>query len=245
MSKPKPVSDRSVSGNGEIPEKLVDSPDSSQTNTAGKSRPKSRQSKAKQVSTDGLGELLAATDFAELIHLQKQELEARTTEERQAYLKQIRENYWAITSEFGNSADACIDLVIEMKTQHRKWRMSMIVATGILAIINIISAYTRWESAALLAAAYAAGLAIFSNLEAFGNFYERAQSYRQSRELYLDAYREAELAWPVFTGPFGESAEACARATIAYRRLVERDRALRVKIKELTEKDKISNTQSK
>ena len=85
------------------------------------------------------------------------------------------------------------------------------------------------------AAIYAAILTLFSNLENFNNFLERSQAFRESREIYLTAYREFERRWHVYVRPFGDGAEACVNATVLYREVVERDESLRSKFKEITE----------
>ena len=74
-------------------------------------------------------------------------------------------------------------------------------------------------------------LAILANLENFGNFLERGQSYREARELYVDAGREFERLWQTHVVAFWPRPEACVNARELYRRICVRDSELRRKVK--------------
>ena len=69
----------------------------------------------------------------------------------------------------------------------------------------------------IVAAIAAAVLALLANLENFSNALERAQAYRESRELFLDAAREFERSWRMAVDPFYPDPEACVNAAELYR----------------------------
>ncbi|MGD1210005.1 MAG: hypothetical protein ABR973_01445 [Candidatus Acidiferrales bacterium] len=97
-------------------------------------------------------------------------------------------------------------------------------------------------SATVFVAVCAVILAILANLESFHNSAERAQAYRESRELFLDVAREFDHRWDVYVRPLADSAEACLNASELYREIVVRDRDLRAKFKELTKTGGRSDT---
>ena len=168
---------------------------------------------------------------------------SRPPEERVEYLKQLDAIYKALLNEFLTSANLCVRMHRKLARRHRFWRIGLITITGGLAILNLLAALSPspdplWWSKNILiisAAIYAAILTLFSNLENFNNFLERSQAFRESREIYLTAYREFERRWHVYVRPFGDGAEACVNATVLYREVVERDESLRSKFKEITE----------
>jgi hypothetical protein len=122
----------------------------------------------------------------------------------------------------------------------------VIVGTGVVAIINAVAALITAHSSdkdfsplfaiaiTALAAVAAAVLAILANLENFGNFVDRAQAYREAREMFLDAYREFDRLWQVYVVAFWNRPEALVNATELYRRICVRDSELRRKIKDMT-----------
>lgn len=194
--------------------------------------------------------------------------EGSTPQGRLAFLRQIELFYRAILDEFFDEANSCVQTVKKASRTHVVWRRSLIIATGGLAIVNLLAAYTSTldsssspfagelfvavvyqaavgllrESLPLFAAVYAAVLAILTNLESFTNAPAKAQAYRDSRELFLDAYREFELRWLVKVTPFYPEPKACVNAAEAYRDLVARDRELRTKLKDLTTTKKASDS---
>src|SRR5689334_16062143 len=160
-------------------------------------------------------------------------------EMRVNYYNQIETLYRSILLEFLAESNSCVDRVEKAHGEHTGWRRRLILATGGLAIINLLAAYAStggsaaWEflriSLPLLAAVYAAVLAIASNLESFYNFQGKAQAYRDSRELFLDAYREFEFLWQARVTPFYPRPQTCINAAEAYHAIVQRDRELRRK----------------
>jgi hypothetical protein len=90
----------------------------------------------------------------------------------------------------------------------------------------------------MAAAVIAVILALLASLESFFNYAERAQAYRESRDLFLDAARDYDRLWDTYVRPFGGEPEACLNASELYRRIVISDRDLRGKFKELTKTEK-------
>ena len=173
--------------------------------------------------------------------------DGRTDEERSDYLNEhIYQPYRQILDEFFDSADTCVERFDAFRRRHERWRHIVIVGTGVVAIVNAVAALITARptdqsfppviaiSVAGLAAVAAAVLAILANLENFGNFVDRAQAYREAREMFLDAYREFDRQWQVYVVAFWNRPEALANATELYRRICIRDSELRRKIKDMT-----------
>jgi hypothetical protein len=154
-------------------------------------------------------------------------------------LQAFDDRYHGILDELYTSANLCVDRYQNSSRAHTAWRRILIIGTGVLAIVNLLAA-NKWilesmhNGMALLAASLAVILAILANLESFANSLEKAQGYRESRELFLDVAREFDRRWDIYVLPLGESAEACVNASELYRQVVVKDRDLRAKFKELT-----------
>lgn len=185
----------------------------------------------------------------------KDEWNKRDAKEREAFLDQLNASYHAIVDEMLTNSDACAITYLKDSKSLQRWRKGIILATGILATLNILAAY-KWQVTnvylacllgylPLLAAIFASGLVIYTNLESFYDFFGKARTYRESRELFLDAHREFEMLWHVYVRPFGNRAEACCNAAVLYGKIVLRDKELREKIKELTIPQKDASTSSK
>jgi hypothetical protein len=124
----------------------------------------------------------------------------------------------------------------------------MIVATGGLAAINAIAAFELIGKAPSLfsdvtipailsafAALYAGCLTIANNVENLFNKGQKAAGFRESRELLLTAYREYYFRWVYFVESFGNTHKSYVNAGRLYHQLVDFDRELRGKLKQLTE----------
>lgn len=167
-------------------------------------------------------------------------------EKRETYLKGLYEYYFAIVKEFYNSANLSVNSYTKYSESHRKWRWIVILATGIVAVVNVVAAYVNsnglgeggWAGIlsyfSLLAAIAAAILAILANLENFNNYLEKAHAYRESRELFLDAARDFEARWHAYVTPFYPNPKACLNAMELIQLINTRDSELRRKLKELT-----------
>jgi hypothetical protein len=130
---------------------------------------------------------------------------------------------------------------ILMRT-HTVWRWIVIVSTGTIALVNILASHlnsqnppSKWSTGVSVAAsAFAVIVTIVATLEGFTNAAERAQGYRESREMFVDIRREFAAAWETYVLPLKDSPEACANAAELHRRLIAADRELRARFKNLT-----------
>jgi len=160
-------------------------------------------------------------------------------------LKVIDARYTALLDEIFESANLSVEQYQNLSNSNRSWRRRIILGTGIVAIINLLAAHKVPESfqhlhhlnwiLPIAAAIIAAVLAILANLESFYNFAERAQAYRDSRDIFLDAGRDFVRLWDSYVRPLGDTPGAYTNGAELYRRLVAKDRELRRKFKELTE----------
>jgi hypothetical protein len=129
---------------------------------------------------------------------------------------------------------------------HRQWRFWTIIATGMLAAINVCAALELlkiplWGGTSLptilsgVAALYAAGLTVAGNVENFFNKGEQAAGFREARELLLSRHREYSSKWLYYVDAYGKTPTGCMNAGQLYRQLVDSDQELRQQIKQLTE----------
>lgn len=164
---------------------------------------------------------------------------------RQQELGVYNARYHELLNELYDSANDCVDLYRSLTKNHTYWRRIMIIGTGVVAVVNLLAAndkVTVWfgESFSVAAAVLAVILAILANLESFYNAAEKAQGYRQTRELFLDAARDYDRRWDVYVRPFTDNPEACVNAAELYRQLVAKDSELRTKMSELTKTERKS-----
>jgi hypothetical protein len=168
-----------------------------------------------------------------------------SAEMREAYYKTIDEYFNNLLEDFREVANEAVEINKLFGRRHVAWRVLLIVSTGILAVINVLAA-KNWANFAilgihlqtalpLLAAVYAAILALLTTLEGFFNYPDKKTSTRQSRELYLDAYRQFEMLRLTQVYPFGYTGQACYNFSKIYQQLVRKDEELRRKILQLTE----------
>jgi hypothetical protein len=154
-------------------------------------------------------------------------------------LKEIDAVYQGYLLEFTNSSNLCVEGYQRLSRAHFQWRKTMILGTGAVALLNLLSAY-KWDwkelqhPLSLAAALVAVTLSVLANLESSANCIDQAQAYREARELFLDSAREFERLWIVHVLPLGDSPEACFNADALYRRVVAKDAEIRTKLKELT-----------
>lgn len=186
-------------------------------------------------------------DSADTVLLADEDYWSKVQEdERCSYLRQVAKFYYALVDEFLDSSNRCVDNYENAKKSYTRWRWLMVWLTGTLAVGNVILAsISRQEFKErfwpfmqdwlpLIVAIYAAVIAIFANLHSLYNHLERAQGFREARELFLDAHRDYEMMWQTQVLPFGSRSSACVNAGILYERIVARDRQLRARVKELT-----------
>jgi len=165
-------------------------------------------------------------------------------EDREKCHALIETYYQNLLEHFLENANGAVKDYTRYGRRGKQWRTLLIVLMGLLAVLNILA--TSWpaqwdptkahrEYISFAAAIYASLLAMLANLESFFNFTDKKTSTRESRELYLDAFREFEMLRLVHVYPFGLEAQACFNFSRLYRRLVVKDLELRRKILQLTE----------
>jgi len=138
-----------------------------------------------------------------------------------------------------NDAVAAYDQCVR---RHHQWRLTIIVATALLAIINMTAAgttltftlgsreYSLAAFCTVLAAYYAVMLTLLSNLESYLGYPERKASARETRELYLDAYRTFEAHRLTYILPYSITPQACHNYNILYVQLLAKELELRRKV---------------
>ncbi len=176
---------------------------------------------------------------AALIEVEREMWISVSSEVRIEQVSLLDQRYHQLLDEIYGSANLCVDRHQSLSLLHSLWRKIVIIGTGTVAIVNVLAAYKTsghnlFEHGSLIAAILAGTLVILVNLESFLNARERAQAYRESRELFLDVAREFDRRWDIYVRPMGEHPEACLNASELYRQLVAKDRELRAKFKELT-----------
>jgi hypothetical protein len=159
------------------------------------------------------------------------------------YYAQTQSDFWYIVDGYRNQANDAVAAYRDAARSHGEWRFWMIIATGILALINVLAAVQalkegpQWIPALLsaVAAVYAGCLTVAGNVESFLNWSERAVGFRESRELLLNKYREYSSKWVYYVEAFGITPKACVNAGQLYRELVDSDQDARQKLKQLIE----------
>jgi hypothetical protein len=162
------------------------------------------------------------------------------------YYAQIYLDFFGIVDDYLNQANLAASLYRSSSLSYRRWRFWTIIATGMLAAINVCAALellniTLWGGIKLsvllnaVAALYAASLTVAGNVESFFNRGEQAAGFRETRDLLLSRYREYCADWVYYVEAYGKTPTACMNAGRLYRQLVDSDQELRRKLKQLTE----------
>ena len=177
------------------------------------------------------------------------ELRDLDTDELKTAKEDIEKRYVAKIKEFRDLANSSVDNYHDNRESHIRWRKRIVILTGALAIVNLMIAFTAglgeldWfpgvdfivkQGIPLGAAVFAAVIAILSNLENLYKFPDRAQGFRDAREILLDAAVNLETDWFTAVKPFGDTPEAVQRAILLLKRAAKRDSEVRAKVKELT-----------
>jgi hypothetical protein len=185
-------------------------------------------------SRDALGE----DGGVQLIEITIETWSQGKEENRQSHLQEIDQLYHDQLQELYELANLCVDKYEQLSSSHSRWRRTVIMGTGVVALFNVVAAYKwnqDWQPVFAVGAALAAiMLSVLANLESSSNCLEQAQVYRESRELFLDVAREYDRLWNSYVIPLSDRAEACINADELYRRLINKDRELRGKLKDLT-----------
>jgi hypothetical protein len=161
---------------------------------------------------------------------------------RASACEQLDEYYETLLDEFRTSANEFVSQYKDNSDLGRRWRFWLILSTGGLALVNVLA--SSWPDSlagadvrgwmTFGAAIYAVLLALATNVESFHNYADKKLSARESRELFLDAYREFEMLRLTHVNPFGSTPQGCFNLHALYRRLVAKDTELRRKLKQLT-----------
>jgi hypothetical protein len=185
-------------------------------------------------------------NVADLVEPGTQYWSDRSPEERVEHTSQLETFFKDLVEDFLKQSDVCVDRYIELNKAYKLWRVSFIILTGFLAILNVFIASLPSRSVttatitnlSIIAAVYAAIIAVVSNIENFLKYRERSQAFRQAREDFLDAHRQYTMLWLSYVHPFGDTPTACINASRLYRRVVIRDQELRALVKQLTDTDR-------
>jgi len=160
------------------------------------------------------------------------------------YYAQTESDFFSIVDSYRQLANEAVANYRDAARSHGRWRFWMIIAGGILTLINVLAAVQllketgpQWIPTLLsaVAAVYAACLTVAGNVEYFYNWLDRAAGFRESRELLVNQFREYSSKWVYYVEAYGKTPKACANAGLLYRELVDSDQDLRLKLKELTE----------
>jgi hypothetical protein len=163
---------------------------------------------------------------------------ALSDEARRVLIQNIDRNYQQYLGNFYSTADRCVDKYNDLTRAHGRWRRTAIFGSGFLACVNFMAASSRlanWKSGVIpiIAAISALILALLANLETFSNAAEKAQTFRESREFFLDAAQEFDRVWTVYVVALGDSLQAYVNAVELYKRIISADSELRSSFKEL------------
>lgn len=163
---------------------------------------------------------------------------ALSDEDQRGLIENLDQSYKEYLGNLYKSADLCVDRYNELTRNHRRWRHTAIIGAGLLACLNFMAASNTLKtlfngSLPIIAAIAALLLAVLANLETFSNSAEKAQSFRESRELFLDSAQEFDRVWTVYVVALGGSIEAYSNAAELYKRMIIADGELRSKFKEL------------
>jgi hypothetical protein len=162
-----------------------------------------------------------------------------TEDERIACHETIDNYYHNLLEDFRGNANDAVTSYGTYETRNKHWRLTLICMTGGLALLNVAATSLpegwRWGTPLRLlfsfaAAIYAVILALLTNIESYLHYNDKRMTTRESRELYLDAYREFEMLRLLYVYPFGYDAQACYNFNTLYQRLVTKDLELRRKI---------------
>ena len=159
--------------------------------------------------------------------------------DRQAQLTWVDDAFHTYLTEITEIANISVDRYTLHLNTHSRWRRTLIIGTGFVALMNVLAAnkdLVTWSRQVLpiLAAIVAVIVTVLANLESQANALETAQGYRETRELFLDTARDFDRLWNTHVIPLGDSPDACNNAFELYRQVVEKDKELRSKFKDLT-----------
>jgi len=172
------------------------------------------------------------------------------------YYAQAESDYFLIVNNYLDEANRAIERYNQEIASHIRWRIGVIVGTGLLAAINACAAFELMQVPSgiqifttggsprditiaviltAIAAVYAALLTMAGTAESFLNKGEKAAGFRESHDLLVSRYRGYCFKWLHYVEAYGKTGAACMNAGQLYRQLVDSDPGLRNKLKQLTE----------
>jgi hypothetical protein len=162
-----------------------------------------------------------------------------TIEQRQVFLVTTEEQYSKLLNEMIDTSNICVERFGRFMRNHGAWRWTVIIGTGMIAVLNILASGMTGSSKStglwgIGASAFGVVITILATLEGFTNSAQRAQAFRESREMFLDTSRVYAAAWHNFVIPLSDTPEACENAAELHRRLIQADCELRSRFKDLT-----------
>jgi len=124
-------------------------------------------------------------------------------DQRHDFLEKTSAVYMSLVKEIVRSSDQCVDKYEYFMGAHAIWRWIVIISTGMIAVLNIIVSHigslkvpSNWTTPmSVVASVFAVTVTILATLEGFTNAAERAQGYRESREMFVDVSEEFISAW--------------------------------------------------
>lgn len=167
---------------------------------------------------------------------------ALSLEQQAKFVENTYSEFAALIGEIVQSSNNCVDKYEQYMRAHVVWRWVVIISTGVIALLNILVTHASgmdpkpwWAgSLSVTASVFAVLVTIVATLEGFTNSAERAQGYRESREMFVDVSREFTSAWDDYVEPLRDGPEACANAAELHKRLIAADHELRARFKNLT-----------
>lgn len=160
------------------------------------------------------------------------------SDQRERFLTRTQEEYTYLVNELFQTSNDCVDKFRQFSLRHVCWRWTVIICTGVIALLNVGVSFStetnpmRWLR--VVTSLFAVTVTILATLEGFTNAAERAQAYRESRDIFVDIGREFAAAWETYVDPLQQSAEACSNAAELHRRLIAADSEVRSRFKDLT-----------
>lgn len=168
--------------------------------------------------------------------LQPIKWEALDPQQRERFLTRTQEEYQYLVNELFQTSNDCVTKFQRNLRLHVRWRWTVIICTGVIALLNVgvsfAGASVKWLS--LVTSLFAVAVTVLATLEGFTNAAERAQAYRESREIFIDIGRDFAAGWETYVNPLEQSAEACSNAAELHHRLIAADSEVRSRFKDLT-----------
>jgi hypothetical protein len=149
---------------------------------------------------------LQRDDIYDLVQPGVQDWEQLSPEVIEHYYKQAETDFFRIVNDYLAQANVATQRYKQFSVAHSRWRIGMIIAGGLLAVINVCAALEFFHQipgvaitgvdgilrpvplAGMLsatAAVYAGALTVAATAENFLNRAEKAAGFRESRELLL------------------------------------------------------------